>query len=204
MGRPQLHDEHTRRSLLDAAESLVEREGLEALSVRGVAGSAATTTRAVYSLFGSREGLLDALGARAFDHLAAALDAQPLRSEPRSGLIDAGADAFRRLATERPGLLRAAIQRAKAGPGTLTHRSGQRASARLLVRLERLEEAGLLPHRDPHEAAQEFHALCEGLASLQLRGALPPDQSERVWRAALTTMVDGLAVDTDAVSGATG
>lgn len=41
--------------------------GLEGLSVRGVAAEAGTTTRAVYSLFGSRDGLIVALGAHAYD-----------------------------------------------------------------------------------------------------------------------------------------
>ena len=53
MGRPREHDAGTAAALLDAAERIVESEGLAALSVRRVADEVGTTTRAVYSLFGS-------------------------------------------------------------------------------------------------------------------------------------------------------
>jgi len=192
MGRPRLHDERTSHSLLDAAESLIAGEAVESLSVRRLAEAAGTSTRAIYSLFGSREGLLDALGARAFDWLTRELDAQPSTADCRDDLIAAGAGAFRRLVTERPQLARVALQRPKASPGTLTYRAGEQTSARLLSRIQRLQEAGLLAGRSPEEAAWQYHALCEGLAALELRGAIPPDESERTWRAALGTMVDGL------------
>ena len=82
MGRPREHDESTAAALLDAAERAVEVEGLAALSVRGVAHDVGTTTRAVYSLFGSKDGLVVALGARAFDLLGAAVGALPRRTIP--------------------------------------------------------------------------------------------------------------------------
>ena len=62
MGRPRVHDEATRATLRAVAEQLVAEGGAPALSVRAVAKKAGTSTRAVYSLFGSKEGLLvDAL-----------------------------------------------------------------------------------------------------------------------------------------------
>ena len=54
MGRPREHDEHTRVALLAAAEQLVAEGGPTQLSVRAVADAAGTSTRAVYSLFGSK------------------------------------------------------------------------------------------------------------------------------------------------------
>ena len=67
MGRPREHDEHTAEALLTAAEPIIEARGLGALSLRELAEEAGTTTRVVYSLFGSKEGLLSGLGARAFE-----------------------------------------------------------------------------------------------------------------------------------------
>jgi AcrR family transcriptional regulator len=43
--------------------------GPDAVSIRAVAGEVGTTTRAVYSLYGSKQSLMDALAARAFDLL---------------------------------------------------------------------------------------------------------------------------------------
>src|SRR6185295_8413429 len=71
VGRPREHDEHTRAALRAAAERLVARGGAGALSVRAVAEEARTTTRAIYALFGSKDGLLvDALAQGAFEFLA--------------------------------------------------------------------------------------------------------------------------------------
>src|SRR5215212_10855269 len=90
MGRPKEHDEQTAAALLDAAERIAERDGLTALSVRRVANEVGTTTRAVYSLFGAKEGLVAALGARAFDLLGASVAALPTTDDPAADLVRAG------------------------------------------------------------------------------------------------------------------
>src|SRR5262245_66496020 len=66
MGRPREYDERVASDLLEAAERIVDEDGLEALSVRRVAKELEVTTRAVYSLFDSKDGLLVALAARAY------------------------------------------------------------------------------------------------------------------------------------------
>jgi AcrR family transcriptional regulator len=192
MGRPKLHDEQTGIVLLDAAEQLAEREGVGALSVRRLADETGTSTRAVYSVFGSKAGLLDALGARAFDWLARALDAQAPTDDPLADLVEAGASGFRRLVVEHPALFQVGVQRPRAGPGTQTYTAAEQALRRLLARLRRLEQASQLAHPTLEEAAFEFHALCEGLAALELRGSIPVGHQERAWRSALTTLVHGL------------
>ncbi|MFW6090422.1 MAG: TetR/AcrR family transcriptional regulator, partial [Actinomycetota bacterium] len=66
MGRPRLHDEGMRQRLLDVAAERVSLQGADALSLRKLAAAADTSTAAVYSLFGSKAGLLAALHERAF------------------------------------------------------------------------------------------------------------------------------------------
>ena len=59
--------------------------------VRAVADEAGTTTRAVYSLFGSKDGLLtDALAQSAFEFLFTEIDALPVTDDPVSDLLDVG------------------------------------------------------------------------------------------------------------------
>ena len=111
MGRPREHDARTAEALLAAAERMLEREGVGALSVRRLAAEAYTTTRAVYSLFGSREGLLTALGARAFDLLRAGIESLPETADPVADLVEAGVRVFRRFAVEHPSLFALAVQR---------------------------------------------------------------------------------------------
>ena len=194
MGRPKEHGEDTRIGLLDAAERLIEAEGVAALSVRRVADEVGTTTRAVYSLFGSKAGLLVALGSRAFDWLATELELLPVTADPAGDLVAAGATVFRRLVVEHPSLFRIGVQQTGLAdddaPGIWP--AAEAAMTRLEARLERLRRADGLGTRTTREAAVEFHALCEGLAALELRGILPPGEQESRWRSALAALVAGL------------
>ena len=196
MGRRRLHGDETAAALLETAEQIVEREGVDALTVRRVADGAGTTTRAVYSVYGSKEGLLVELGRRAFEYLQAELEARPETPDAAADLVEAGVNVFRRLAIEHPALLRIGIQWGDLPSPELA--MGFRADARAALgslrdRVARLETAGALGGRSVPDATREFHALCEGLAGMELRGLLPDGEEERVWRDALTTLVRGFA-----------
>src|SRR6476659_452192 len=112
VGRPKEHDEETRAALRAATERIVAVSGIGAFSVRAVADEVGTTTRAVYSLFGSKEGLLiDALAQSAFAFLAEGVDGLPVTDDPVDDLIAIGPHVFRRLVLEHPALYRIAFQR---------------------------------------------------------------------------------------------
>src|SRR5262245_56592014 len=106
VGRPKLHGEKTADALLETAERIVEAEGLDALTVRRVAEGVGTTTRAVYSVYGSKNGLIVALGRRAFELLRADVEALPATDDPAADLVEAGVEVFRRFAVEHPSLFR--------------------------------------------------------------------------------------------------
>lgn len=197
MGRPREHGARTAEALLAAAERMLEREGAGALSLRRLAAEANTTTRAVYSLFGSREGLLTALGARAFDLLQAGVESLPETADPVADLVEAGARVFRRFAVEHPSLFALAVQRIAAGEHVAAgfRRAQGDALAELRRRVARLEAAGLLGGRSVADAVFEFHALCEGLAAVELRGILPRGEEARIWRDALSALVAGFGLD---------
>jgi AcrR family transcriptional regulator len=192
VGRPKEHDERTAIALLDAAERVAEREELAAVSVRRVATEVGTTTRAVYSLFGSKDGLITALGVRAFDLLGATVGALPGTSDPAADLVEAGL-VFCRFAREHPALFRIAVQHidvpVEAGRGFAGAR--YRALAVLQDRVARLSESGRLGHRPVETAVWEFHALCEGLAALEARCLLRSEDADPLWRDALSALVHG-------------
>jgi len=197
MGRPRRHDERTAAALLDAAERIVDAEGLEALSIRRVAAAVATSTRAVYSVFGSKDGLIAALGARGFDLLRTTLEALPVSDDPGADLVEAGVQVFRRFVVEHPSLYAIGIQRTSVSPETAAafRDSAARAMAVLTERVVRLETAGSLGGRPVIEARLAFHALCEGLAEVELRGFLPRGEEERIWRDALGALIAGFGAD---------
>ncbi|MCB9595288.1 MAG: TetR/AcrR family transcriptional regulator [Sandaracinaceae bacterium] len=190
----------TREALRAAAERLFDERGADGVSVRAVADEVGTTTRAVYSLFGSREGLLiDSLAERAYELLDRGLTTLPETDDPAGDLIEAGVTVFRPFVREHPSLFRIAFQRVapdlEPGPQLVAARA--RAFDRLVEKIRRLEAAGQLGEKAPTEALIEFQALCEGLGNLELRGdtmrLLPSNQEETTWRAAFTTLVRGFA-----------
>jgi AcrR family transcriptional regulator len=193
MGRTRVHDEATGAALLDAAEKIVETEGLQALTVRRIAERTGTTTRAVYTSLGSKQVLLSGLGVRAFDMLGAMVDRLPLTSDPAADLVAAGTLGFRPFALNHPALFQIGIQKTSV-PSDVTRAivpAAERALAALHRRIARLRDAGRLGARTIPEAAWEFHAACEGLAALELRCILPPEHGQRLWKDTLSALVAG-------------
>lgn len=188
MGRPRQHDQRTAAALLKAAERGVEAAGPGALSLRRLAEQAGTTTRAVYSLFGSKDGLIVALGNWAFELLDAGIRALPETDDPAADLVEAGITVFRRFALDHPSLFKIAVQREAVSKDLAAdfRPAARQALAGLAERVARLRGGAVL------EATVAFHALCEGLAAVELRGMFPAGGEERLWREALTALVTGL------------
>lgn len=193
MGRTRLHNEATAAALLEAAEKIAESEGLQAVTVRRVAEKTGTTTRAVYTSLGSKQALLSGLGVRAFDMLGAMVDRLPLTSDAAADLVAAGTLGFRPFALNHPALFKIGIQMT-AIPSDVTRAiapAAERALVALHGRIARLRDAGTLGARTIPDAAWEFHAACEGLAALELRCIIPPQDGNRVWNDTLSALVAG-------------
>ena len=199
MGRPREHSEETREALREAAERLFDEQGADGVSVRAVADAVGTTTRAVYSLFGSRDGLLvDAMGVRAYEILEQGVLDHPETDDPAADLAAMGITVFRRFVLEHPSLFRIAFQRVlphfEPGPELVEART--QAFAELTRKVARLGDAGLLGDMPVDNAVATFQSMCEGLGNLELRGGimriLPAGREEDVWRSALDAVVRGL------------
>jgi AcrR family transcriptional regulator len=154
-----------------------------------------TTTRAVYSLFGCKQGLVAALGAHAFDLLRTGMADLPETSAPADDLIEAGL-VIRRLVVEHPALFRI-IFRNTADPFIWNRPAVCSASAEALTvltaKVARLATAGLLGSVSVDEATLHFHALCDGLAGLELGGPVRFEGGERLRRAGLGALIRGFA-----------
>ncbi|MGB9378544.1 MAG: TetR/AcrR family transcriptional regulator [Mycobacteriales bacterium] len=206
MGRRAMHDEHTAIALLDAAEDLLARGGPDAVSVRAVAEAANVSTRAVYNLFGGKEGLITHLRDRGYDLLAALVTALPVTDDPAADLVEAGIAGFRTFAITRPHLFRITFERVILEPGSTTVFSpaGSRASEALLTLIRNVP----IGNRPVAVVAFQFHSLCQGLATSELHARKPPIGSDfwpnvpgvgkpEIWRDALTAYVQGLTLAVD-------
>ncbi|MFI5614528.1 TetR/AcrR family transcriptional regulator [Amycolatopsis sp. NPDC051903] len=95
-------EQHNRGRFLDAALAVLTDRGVGGLTVRGVAEAAGASTITVYTRFGGRTGLLDALYERAFDLLREQLlDVPPESDDGVADLLEV-ALAYRRFALESP------------------------------------------------------------------------------------------------------
>ena len=77
-----------RRALLDRAGRSCMQRDFPAVSVRRVAQDAATSTRAVYSLFGAKDGLLRALYIEGLDTLRLKTEAVPVTDNPLADVLE--------------------------------------------------------------------------------------------------------------------
>jgi AcrR family transcriptional regulator len=184
-------------ALLESAERAIEERGVAALMVRGVAADVGVSTRAVYSLFGSRDGLIAALAVRAFDLLAAAVDQAVTTSDPIADLVQLGL-AYRQFALDRPALFLIGLQRSESripdelwGP---VQASATRGLGMLEERIAPMETAGLLGTRTIKAAAYQLVAYCEGAAAHELRGTIPVDVTmKHLWVDGLSALLRGFA-----------
>ena len=90
-----------RERLVDAALRVLNEGGPGELTVRRIAEAAGSSTMGVYSRFGGRTGVLDALYRRGFDLLEATLAAVPEADDPRRRIVDI-AIAYREFALANP------------------------------------------------------------------------------------------------------
>lgn len=82
MARPREYDAELRLKLVAGAAAAVAAGGTDSLSLRALARGADTSTNAVYTLFGSRDGLLGAVLQAASDSFTAAQRSVPLTADP--------------------------------------------------------------------------------------------------------------------------
>lgn len=194
MGRPIQHDERTRAALLEVAEALLVERGPDALSVRAVAHGAGTTTRAVYSVFGAKEGMFAALAEHGFEMLGELVRDVPITDDPIADLVAAAMDGFRAWALAHPALYRLTFDRMMIGAAT--DRRVRDAAATALQHLRtffvRAAHAGALGNRDIDDAITQFHALCEGIVTVELRGMLAPHSAQRLAHDAFEALLRGM------------
>ena len=192
MGRPREHDETTRQLLLDAAGRLAGAEGAGAVSVRRLAEDVGTTTRAIYSLFGSKEGIVRALYRLGFEGLDAHLASVDPVGDPIEELRRLGI-AYRRAALAQPHLYELMFGRpvAEFAPRDPDYEFARGTLDRLRQAVRRAAEDGRL-HGDVENATMQLWALVHGLTSLELGGVPTATDYEKIWASALDNLLAGL------------
>jgi AcrR family transcriptional regulator len=190
--------DEVRTAILRAADALLTESGPDALTVRAIAERAGRSTMLVYSRFGGKHGVVDALYVEGFRQLAAVMRAGRTTTDPIADLRRCGL-AYRKFALQNPTYYSIMFDRAipEFEPSL---EASVIASATLDVLAERVQraiDAGKLPKRNAREIAACLWSTNHGVVSLELKHVGPPDVN---WQKRHTEVVDamlaGIAVAT--------
>ncbi|WP_086660937.1 TetR/AcrR family transcriptional regulator [Lentzea kentuckyensis] len=172
MPRPKTHDDALRRRLLERAGELLSTEGPGAVSLRKIATDVNTSTTAVYSLFGGKPALLEALYDEAFHRFGTNLAAVPVTDDPAEDLVQIGL-AYRRSALADPQFYSVLYSKV-VEPTKAMSRAAGRTFAPVIDTVRRAVERKVFVDEEPEQIAMSMWGIAHGLVSLELNGNLPP------------------------------
>src|SRR4051794_26787160 len=164
------------RALVDTALRMIQEEGLDALTLRGVGARLGVSRTALYRHFDDKEALLARVASEGFkrfhDALArAAADGEKKDDDP----LPAMAAAYARFARSHPShyqtMFSGVLTAGKRYPDLQQH--GEAAFNVLLDAIRRGQARGRIRSGDPVELAETTWALSHGIATLRMAKLLP-------------------------------
>lgn len=178
--------------VLEAALTLAQRDGLDALTARGLAQAAGTSPAAVYELFGDKAGVVRAMFFDGFRQLGAALEDVPKADDAHDELL-AIAQAYRAFLLRHPALSALMFSRPFVAfdPAPEEVAAGAAVRERVTATIRRAIDDGRL-QGDPVDIAHAFVALVQGLAAAESARRLGRDV-ERRWDVAVRALLTGFA-----------
>ena len=180
-GTTPRHTPDLATKLVDEAGRILSAEGVGALTLRRLATATGTSTMAVYTLFGDKQGLLAAMYREGFARLGAALRKAAARHEdPLTALAELGV-MYRRTALASPHLYDLMFGRPVAGfePDEDTKAVAEASYTPLVDAVQRCLDTGGLVGGQAERIAFYLWAVSHGMVSLELAGQLPGTAKER-------------------------
>lgn len=169
-----------RATILDAATHLLVTEGPAALTVRRISARVGCSTKVIYTMFGGKDGLAEALLSEGFARFERALAAVPRHEDP---LVHLGAlgHAYRAYALAEPDYYRVMFQEALAGfqPSRDARREAKASFHMLVEAVDDCLEAGRLVGGEAKEIADVVWMAVHGAVSLEISGFFSTAEAER-------------------------
>lgn len=171
-------EETMRQRVLRVADEVLDAAGPDALSLRKIAELAGTSTQAVYTQFGGKPGLADAMYRSGYRRLADELDALPDIADPIERLRTL-ALAYRRVALANPEHYKLMTGRpiADYDPPRDSLRFAAATMEPLVDAVRTACASGVL-EGDPRTVAMRLWAAGHGRVSLELHGLVDVDDDE--------------------------
>jgi AcrR family transcriptional regulator len=201
-----------RQGMLDAASRLLATEGAAALTVRKVAEAVNCSTTLLYSLFGGKDGLSNALYLEGFARLKQEFSTYQAEAESKSeSESDSGpsrtaevtgldrlwryADNYHAYARRNPSYYMVMFGDAIAGfvPPLESRIAAWESFTPLIAEFERCMQETTLPASSPSAAARLLWAAMHGVISLELKGYyLKQAHSDQLYHAAVRAVIYSL------------
>ncbi|WP_052462682.1 TetR/AcrR family transcriptional regulator [Nigerium massiliense] len=192
MPRPKLYPDDLRDRLIDAASQQLAHTGTEGLSLRELTATQGASTNAIYSIFGGKPGLIQAVidsAAESFDQAMSDASA----GDASFDTVHALGSAHRQWALSRPALYKLMLTTAGPQPG-VSDLDGGRAGALAQV-VGRLHEQGTLSGDiDLGELTLALWAVVHGFVVLEINRGEPSAQGEGQVHRAQTLLLRGATV----------
>lgn len=187
---------NTALKIAQAARKLLDKEGVEAVSMRRVAEAVGITPMAIYRHYPDREALLKALADEGFEELAASLKGRRFSGDLETRLAKM-ADLYLDHALENPRLFELMFLTKRKGarqyPQDFKARKSPTATLMADVLAEGME-SGELKKDDHWEIGFEMGALSHGLIMLYLGGrmAVSPAQFRALYKRSFRRYFHGI------------
>jgi AcrR family transcriptional regulator len=208
MARPAVDpppDPGGRERFIVAGLRVLHEHGAAELTLRRVAELAGSSTMGIYSCFGGRTGMLEAIYRRGFELLKDAITAPRTATADPSRAIIAMATAYRRFALGNPALYALMFERPLPGfdpPPPLRSWALNLTFTPLVEQVARARAVGLIAGDDPVRPAYLLWTAIHGITSIELthavRSPLPgwfidsPEAGEQILLEGVRAVLTGL------------
>ena len=191
------HHGDLERALVDTAVRMIQKDGVQALTLRGVGARLGVSRTALYRHFDDKQALLARVASEGFKRFHEALAAAAARAEARrADPMPAMAAAYAAFARSHPShyqtMFSGVLTDGKGHPDLQKH--GEAAFNVLLNAIRRGQERGRVRAGDPRELAEITWALSHGIATLGMAKQLScePSMLEALAVRAWTLLDEGL------------
>ena len=170
------HHGDLERALVDTAVLMIQKDGVAALTLRGVGARLGVSRTALYRHFDGKEALLARVASEGFkrfhDALAtAAARAEARRADPMAAMAAAYAQFARSHPSHYETMFSGMLTDSKRYPEL--QRCGEAAFTVLVDAIRRGQAQGRIRRGNPVQLAEVTWALSHGIASLGMAGQLP-------------------------------
>ncbi|GAA3810454.1 TetR/AcrR family transcriptional regulator [Sphaerisporangium flaviroseum] len=173
----QTSQDELRARLIAVAGELLLTQGADSLTMRRIATEAGCSTTVVYTMFGNKEGLAEALYLEGFERFRRRLAAVPRHPDPLEYLTSLG-PAYREACLAEPGYYSVMFEKAiPSFEPSERARTLARAAVNILDRaIADCISAGYLVPTQPRKIADCLWAAAQGAVSLERAGHLRDDR----------------------------